>query len=56
LWSVATLFDPLRYTVPLFFGALAALVYAVYQTSCHSHPLTLAERLFVVVPLGVYAA
>lgn len=56
LWSVATLFDPIRYTVPLFFGALGGLVYAVYQTSGHPRPLTLAERVFVVVPLGVYAA
>jgi surface polysaccharide O-acyltransferase-like enzyme len=56
LWSVATLFDPLRYTVPLFFSALGALVYAVYQVSHHPRPLRLVERLFVAAPLGVYAA
>lgn len=55
LWSVATLFDPLRYTVPLFFGALGALVYALYQTSRHPQ-LTLAEQAFVLVPVSVYAA
>lgn len=56
LWSVATLFDPIRYTVPLFFGALWGLIYAVYQLSQQERPLTSAERLFVMLPLSVYAA
>jgi hypothetical protein len=55
-WSVATLLDPIRLTVPLFFGALWALVSALYQCSHHTRPLTRAEQLFVVLPLGVYAA
>jgi hypothetical protein len=55
LWSVATLLDPIRYTVPLFFGALFGLIYALYQIS-RRHTLTFVERLFVVVPLSVYAA
>lgn len=54
LWSIATIFDPLRLTPPLFFGALAALLYAMYQTS-RAH-LTTAERWCVLVPLSVYAA
>lgn len=56
LWSVATLFDPIRYTVPLFFGALWALISALYQSSHHPRQLTKTERLLVSVPLGVYAA
>lgn len=56
LWSVATLFDPLRYTVPLFFGALWGLITALYRGSRHARPLTTAERALVSVPVGVYAA
>ncbi len=55
LWSPATLFDPLRYTVPLFFGALGGLIYALYQIS-RRPSLTRAERLLVAAPIGVYAA
>lgn len=55
LWSPATLFDPIRYTVPLFFGALGGLIYALRQIS--SRPsLTRGERLLVAAPIGVYAA
>jgi hypothetical protein len=43
-------------TVPLFVGALWGLVSALYRCSHHARPLTRAERLFVVVPLAVYAA
>lgn len=56
LWSIATVFDPLRYTVPLFFGALWGLITALYRGSRHARPLTNAERAFVSVPVGVYAA
>lgn len=55
LWSVATLFDPIRYTVPLFFGALWGLISALYQIS-RAQRLTTAEQLLVSLPLGVYAA
>lgn len=55
LWSPSTLFDPLRYTVPLFFGALGGLVYALYQVSRRS-TLTRAEHLLIAAPVGVYAA
>lgn len=55
LWSVATLFDPIRYTVPLFFGALWGLISALYQIS-QARQLIWPERLLIGVPLGVYAA
>lgn len=55
LWSPSTLFDPIRFTVPLFFGALSGLIYALYQISRRSS-LTRAERLLVAAPIGVYAA
>ena len=55
LWSPSTLFDPIRYTVPLFLGALGGLIYALYQISRRS-TLTRAERWFVATPIGVYAA
>jgi len=55
LWSPSTLFDPIRYTVPLFFGALGGLVYALYQIS-RRPSLTRAERLLIAAPIGVYAA
>ncbi len=55
LWSPSTLFDPLRYTVPLFFGALGGLIYALYQIS-QQRTLSRAERWLVAAPLGVYAA
>ncbi len=55
LWSPSTLFDPIRYTVPLFFGALGGLIYALYQIS-HQSTLTRAERWLVAAPVGVYAA
>jgi hypothetical protein len=54
-WSPSTLFDPIRFTVPLFFGALGGLIYALYQVS-RSSPLTRAEQLLVAAPIGVYAA
>jgi hypothetical protein len=45
LWSVATLLDPIRLTVPLFFGALWALVSALYRCgSWIRHPLLLPRR------------
>jgi hypothetical protein len=40
--------------VPLFFGSLAGLIYALYQLSQLGRPLTLAERLCVAGPLGVF--
>jgi FtsH-binding integral membrane protein len=55
LWSPVTLLDPLRYTVPLFFGALGGLIYALYQIS-QQRTLTRAERWLVAAPIGVYAA
>jgi translocator protein len=55
MWSIVTLVDPIRLTVPLFFGALAALIYAVYQLS-QRPSLSRTEKLFVVWPLSVFAA
>ena len=55
LWSPSTLFDPIRFTVPFFFGALGGLIYALYQISRRSS-LTRAEQLLVAAPVGVYAA
>jgi benzodiazapine receptor len=55
LWSPSTLFDPIRYTVPLFFGALGGLIYALYQIS-QQRTLTRVERWLVAAPIGVYAA
>jgi translocator protein len=56
LWSPATLLDPVRYTVPLFFGALVGLIVALYQISRLRRPLTRSETWCVLVPLSIFAA
>ena len=56
LWSVVTLFDPLRYTIPCFFGGLVSLIYAVYRIARYQPRLSRNENLMIVWPLSVFAA
>jgi hypothetical protein len=56
MWSVVTLFDPLRYTIPCFFGGLVSLIYVIYQISQYKPRLSRNENLTIVWPLSVFAA
>ncbi len=56
LWSVVTLLDPVRYTIPCFFGGLISLIYAIYQIGRYGPRLSRNENLMIVWPLSVFAA
>jgi translocator protein len=56
LWSVVTLIDPLRYTIPCFFAALVALIYVIYQISQYKPQLSRNDNLMIVWCLSVFAA
>lgn len=56
LWSAVTPLDPILLTVPLFFGALYALITAIYRISRQPRRLTWAERGLVLAPLSIFAA
>lgn len=56
MWSVVTLVDPIGLTVPLFFGALATLIYALYHITQSHEALSRADKLLIVWPPSVFAA
>ncbi len=56
MWSVVTLIDPLRLTIPCFIGGLISLLYAIVQIARYNAPLTRNFRLAVLWTLSVFAA